>query len=948
MVATSRLTPPFQADQNHSPRSSTCNRIFSSRMVQAAAAIGAGFLIYELARSSPSDAVALGEKGLASISAFTLSLAAAAQVAKNTFVQAPPAVAEVEQMGQNYGGRKLFSSLGCTTAPNAMRAPYPAFNITPGPIDGDLAIVSTGGDNMLTFFGNDTTTFAALTDANNTMPISIQQVLFGFRMPISAVSGTSNINGNVGFVYAKYNQDYFTSLNSTGYPLLNATGLKGTIRTTYPSIAGLANGGWATASKDMYAIYLTRVNSTGGISPITVIYRPGPDTFAPRTAITEFTNGNFLVLYEAISYIQGELLSPTFASLDTNWLSLPGSFPRSIRLPNGNIFIANIYSAALNVNIVDADGTILQSSLATCPVAPIDLDLAISQDGLYVAVLFSAFDGSGTGVFGQLFNAAEGTLFQGDFRINPSISGNQDSVSGAFIDGNRLVTAYRDRGVVQSRTFYFNHPPVVSNPIPTAQAYVGDAQVLDVSNVFSDPDPLTNLSLSTSQLPSWMTYNSTAQTLTIQPRTGDQGVTPVDIRAMDPEGASVTSTVAVNVPNRPPVFSSHAPIVLHAGVGSALFYPAVGASDPDQDTLRFRISGQALSWLIANIADGSLIGVPDASSLGTVINASLVVEDGEGGSDSVPIVGTVAAPPPIIQNIPRIIDVPQGAEIELNFGRDTYFSGSNLEYMFTQTDGSALVSWMRQNLTSLTISASVPSERGLAPISFQFIATNPEGISNSQTCSLVITAPEAFAPFLKNSLPASLGAHEGDSFSYLIPEDTFGGLSSDIPELTIQGSELDLRARFSNANQDGSNPSKDKPTWLKLSTKMSQGKIQHWLRGTPGRIDTNGVNVVLRATNDFGNVEANTVVTVGGASILTVLLSVVGGLSAFGTVVRCAYARLPERHKNKIKQELASCYGTCPQKCKKVWKRSAPQQDVEVDAISTNALSGRVEVEEPA
>lgn len=69
-------------------------------------------------------------------------------------------------------------------------------------------------------------------------------------------------------------------------------------------------------------------------------------------------------------------------------------------------------------------------------------------------------------------------------------------------------------------------------------------------------------------------------------------------------------------------------------------------SDPNSDALHFSLSGQTLSWLIVNYFDGSMSGTPQPPDLGTVINASLVVSDGYGDSDSVPITGSVSSTPP--------------------------------------------------------------------------------------------------------------------------------------------------------------------------------------------------------------------------------------------------------------------------------------------------------------
>lgn len=133
-----------------------------------------------------------------------------------------------------------------------------------------------------------------------------------------------------------------------------------------------------------------------------------------------------------------------------------------------------------------------------------------------------------------------------------------------------------------------------------------------------------------------------------------------------------------------------------------------------------------------------------------------------------------------------------------------------------------------------------------------------------------------------------------------------------------------MTATFSNAKQDALNPSKTQPKWLLLLQRMDQGKIANWLQGILGRADTNGVEVILKGTNAFGEVESTTVVSVGGASILTILISLVGAAGSGGTILKCFYPFLPDRYKNKIKQTFAKLYDPCENKCRRIWNRNAP------------------------
>src|SRR5580658_8108992 len=84
---------PLHAPRQHLPTQSLCERLMNSRLVQAAAAISIIYLGSELLRSESNQEaeslIALGARGIvSSVSALTISLGAAAQVARESFLSA--------------------------------------------------------------------------------------------------------------------------------------------------------------------------------------------------------------------------------------------------------------------------------------------------------------------------------------------------------------------------------------------------------------------------------------------------------------------------------------------------------------------------------------------------------------------------------------------------------------------------------------------------------------------------------------------------------------------------------------------------------------------------------------------------------------------------------------------------------------------------------------------
>jgi hypothetical protein len=151
----------------------------------------------------------------------------------------------------------------------------------------------------------------------------------------------------------------------------------------------------------------------------------------------------------------------------------------------------------------------------------------------------------------------------------------------------------------------------------------------------------------------------------------------------------------VNI-NDPPNLMGMSPLI---AMEDELYQVIYTATDPDptNDTLTWRIETNASGWLSINPATGELSGTPRNEHVG-VYSVKVIVEDGQGGSDSTEFNLTVknVNDPPIITTTSYSLDAYEDEEYYVNFnGYDPDPTGDTIVWkMVTEA------SWLNFNTSS--------------------------------------------------------------------------------------------------------------------------------------------------------------------------------------------------------------------------------------------------------
>ncbi|MCE2398561.1 MAG: Ig-like domain-containing protein [Gemmatimonadetes bacterium] len=169
------------------------------------------------------------------------------------------------------------------------------------------------------------------------------------------------------------------------------------------------------------------------------------------------------------------------------------------------------------------------------------------------------------------------------------------------------VTATDPGGLSVEQSFAVTVPnrgPIVSNPIPDAEAHVGDAVEVELSGHFADPDGDELSYTATSSDDEVATATASGASLTVAGV--GQGTATVTVTATDPGGLSVEQGFTVTVPNRAPEVSDPIPDAeLH--VGETIDVDLSGHfADPDGDDLSYAATSSDEGVATASAAGASL------------------------------------------------------------------------------------------------------------------------------------------------------------------------------------------------------------------------------------------------------------------------------------------------------------------------------------------------------
>ena len=289
---------------------------------------------------------------------------------------------------------------------------------------------------------------------------------------------------------------------------------------------------------------------------------------------------------------------------------------------------------------------------------------------------------------------------------------------------------------------------------------------------FTDPQRETLTYTATlddgSRLPLWLKFNAKTHVFTGTPPAGDGFA--VTVTATNTDGLSASQTFNVALIDAPVVQSAGAvsPQIWLPGQSIDISLPDGTFSDPQGQNLTYSAhlsTGGALpTWLHIDKTSGELTGTvsPNVSSMKIVE----VATDTSGLSASFTF-GVTGIRAPLVSRHEVNQTAVQGKTLHLSLsGEFADPQHQTLTYAVTQSDGSALPSWLSFNATTDVLSGVAPATAG--KIGILVTATDPVGLTATDKFTITTIA----APTL-NDQTANQTFLAGKSNSFTLASDTF-------------------------------------------------------------------------------------------------------------------------------------------------------------------------------
>ena len=359
------------------------------------------------------------------------------------------------------------------------------------------------------------------------------------------------------------------------------------------------------------------------------------------------------------------------------------------------------------------------------------------------------------------------------------------------------VTAADDEGLTAEQHFAVtvpNRPPAATGPIPSRMIYKSEADTLDLTAWFSDPDgdPLAWAAEASDARVVALDLAAAEGTLAVTPLA--TGETLVTVTATDPDGLAASQSFTVTVPNRPPAATAPIPPrTLHKSEADTLGLTA-WFSDPDGDPLTWvaAVSDESVVAREVPASDGTLI-LTALSQGETLVTVTATDPDGLAASQSftvtVPNRAPVATEPVPAQALHKRETAP------LDLAR--HFSdpdGDPLQVEIASSD--SRVATATASRTAVTVRAGATGEATLT-----VAVTDPGGLSARQSFAVTVLnrAPAATTPIPAQTLPRGqsrrlgMAAHfsdpDGDPLDYAASSSNTRAV-----RVRVSGSDLVLTA----------------------------------------------------------------------------------------------------------------------------------------------------------
>ena len=312
-------------------------------------------------------------------------------------------------------------------------------------------------------------------------------------------------------------------------------------------------------------------------------------------------------------------------------------------------------------------------------------------------------------------------------------------------------------------------PPQVTDRTGDQSWSVGQAVSLKLAaDTFTDPQKQALTYTATqsdgSALPSWLSFNASTETFSGTVPTGTQSF-GIKVTATDTGGLSTSEVFGVRLPNPKPPQVTDRTGDQSWSVGQAvnLKLAADTFTDPQKQALTYAATladGSALpSWLSFNAGTETFSGTVPTGTGNFVIKVTATDTGGLSASEVIGVKLPSPKPPQVTdQTANQSWTV--GQTINLKLAADTFTDPQKqaLTYAATQTDGSALPSWLTFNASTETFSGTVPST-----------ATGKLVLVVSATDSGNLKAAEKFTATISASHASATAGNPTDSHVDLVP-----------------------------------------------------------------------------------------------------------------------------------------------------------------------------------
>ncbi len=397
---------------------------------------------------------------------------------------------------------------------------------------------------------------------------------------------------------------------------------------THQNIVVAVSDGWGgTASLPPFSITVEQANADPVITgnPVTVIETGQLYTFVPTASDA---NGDALT-FSVIN-------APSWAAFDSATGTLSGTPSEAdvgthqrtvITVSDGRGGTDSLAPFSITVTPANVDPANAAPVIGGTPAAAVEA----GQPYLFVP---TANDADGDTLTFNVANAPSWAAFDSASGILSGTPADTDvgtyqNIVIAVSDGRGGTASLPAFSITVTRA---NAAPVIGgNPVTTVEA----GQLYTFVPTASDPDG-DALTFTVTNTPSWTAFDSTTGTLSGTPSDTDVGTYAGIVIAVadgrDGTASLPAFSITVEQANADPVIAGNPATTVEAG---QLYTFAPTANDPDGDTLTFTVTNTP-SWAAFDSATGTLSGTPADADVGTYADIVIAVDDGRGGTASLP------------------------------------------------------------------------------------------------------------------------------------------------------------------------------------------------------------------------------------------------------------------------------------------------------------------------